>query len=60
MVEIKQVDIPEKKSQICDIILHALPNWFGVEASIVEYVEKHNPCPSGQPMMERNRLALLH
>ena len=28
------------KSQICDAILHALPEWFGVEASIVDYINK--------------------
>lgn len=40
MFDIKQVEISEKKSQICDTILHALPSWFGVEASIVDYVDK--------------------
>lgn len=40
MVNIKQIDTPEQKSNICNTILRALPNWFGVEASIVDYVNE--------------------
>ena len=36
MFSIKRMDKHEEKSAICGSILHALPNWFGVESSIVE------------------------
>ena len=35
---IKEVTAPAEKSQICNTILRALPNWFGNEESIVNYV----------------------
>ena len=37
MTEIKEVTSAVEKSIICNDILRALPNWFGVEDSIVEY-----------------------
>jgi len=37
-VEIKEIINAEDKSLICNGILRALPNWFGIEESIVEYV----------------------
>jgi len=40
MVSIKLIEAPEQKSAICDLILHALPNWFGVETSIIDYIDK--------------------
>ena len=45
MVEIKKIDSPNKKADICNLILRALPNWFGVEASILEYVESVKTMP---------------
>lgn len=45
MFSIKQVDTPEQKSHICNMILRALPNWFGVEASIVDYVKETQSMP---------------
>lgn len=42
-VSIIQIQDPQEKSRICDQILHALPNWFGIESSIVDYV---NDVPS--------------
>ncbi|MCL1787932.1 MAG: GNAT family N-acetyltransferase [Defluviitaleaceae bacterium] len=38
MTHIKEITAPGEKSQICSDILRALPNWFGIEESIVEYV----------------------
>lgn len=29
---------PDEKSQICNTILRSLPNWFGIESAIIEYV----------------------
>ena len=44
-MEIKAVTHPEEKSNICNTILRGLPSWFGVEESIVDYVEKVQDMP---------------
>ena len=28
----------EEKSQICENILRSLPQWFGIESAIIDYV----------------------
>jgi len=33
------VNDPEAKSQICNKILRELPEWFGIESAIIDYVE---------------------
>jgi ribosomal protein S18 acetylase RimI-like enzyme len=45
MVKITETHNPDEKSNICDNILRALPNWFGNEASIVDYVGKVRSIP---------------
>ncbi len=45
MVEIMQVSAPSKKTDICNAILRSLPTWFGVEASIVDYVREVQSMP---------------
>lgn len=37
MAIIRQIDTPEQKEHLCNTILRALPSWFGIESSIVEY-----------------------
>ena len=37
MFIIKEILAAKEKAQICDSILRALPNWFGIEESIVDY-----------------------
>lgn len=44
-VEIQEVTDQLEKSVICNSILHALPNWFGVEESIVDYSNKVKSMP---------------
>ena len=39
MITIKEVLKENEKQEICSIILRSLPNWFGIEESILEYVE---------------------
>lgn len=34
-----------QKSAICDAVLRALPDWFGIEQSIVDYVREVQPMP---------------
>lgn len=45
MIAINEVVNPEEKSRICNAILRALPDWFGVEASIVDYVQQVREMP---------------
>lgn len=37
---IKLIHDSESKSNITDLVLRQLPEWFGIEESIVEYVDK--------------------
>jgi GNAT superfamily N-acetyltransferase len=39
MVEIKKIDDEKVKYYISNYILRNLPDWFGIDASITEYVE---------------------
>ncbi|MDR2570152.1 MAG: hypothetical protein LBD23_07615 [Oscillospiraceae bacterium] len=40
MIKIVEEVDAGKMSSICNDILRALPDWFGIEASIVDYVEQ--------------------
>jgi HEPN domain-containing protein/GNAT superfamily N-acetyltransferase len=44
-IAIREIIDQEIKSNICNRILRALPNWFGVEASIVDYVNQVKNMP---------------
>lgn len=43
MVEIISVQLPAQKAEICDAILRVLPDWFGIESAIREYVRDVRP-----------------
>ena len=45
MIEIREVFIPDEKAVICNDILRALPNWFGIEPSILDYVNQVRKLP---------------
>jgi len=45
MIIIREIDSSDKKSSIANNILRALPEWFGIEASIVDYVEQVKRMP---------------
>jgi len=45
MFEIIEIYNPDEKSTICNNILRSLPNWFGMESGIVDYVEKVKSMP---------------
>ena len=45
MIEIKEIVEPDTKSYICNETLRSLPDWFGIDASIVDYVEKVKEMP---------------
>lgn len=39
-VNMEIVNDPDLKSQLCEEILRKIPEWFGVEASTLEYIDK--------------------
>ena len=45
MIDIKEISNADEKSNICNAILRALPDWFGVEESIVDYVQQVRDLP---------------
>lgn len=45
MFDILEIKSPKQKAFICDAILRALPNWFGIETSIIEYVKETQSMP---------------
>lgn len=38
MIEFREVPSPDEKSIITEAILRKLPDWFGIEESIIEYI----------------------
>jgi len=45
LTEVKKINNSGDKSVICNKILRVLPDWFGVEASIVDYVQQVKELP---------------
>lgn len=45
MVIVTEIENPEEKSAICEEILRDLPDWFGIEASLIEYVNQVQALP---------------
>ncbi|MCL2843715.1 MAG: GNAT family N-acetyltransferase [Oscillospiraceae bacterium] len=45
MIQMQEIMNPDEKSEICNTILRALPSWFGVEASIVDYTNQVKNMP---------------
>lgn len=45
MIVIEEVKLTEEKANICNKILRALPDWFGIESSIVDYVKDVQEMP---------------
>ena len=39
-LKLTEINEKDKKSEICNNILRALPNWFGNELAIVDYVSQ--------------------
>ena len=56
---LQEVNDPDIKSEICNNILRALPNWFGDEESIVEYVAQVKPLPFYAVYDENNPIAFV-
>jgi len=45
VIDIKEIEVPDEKSSICNGVLRALPSWFGIESAIVNYVNDIQPMP---------------
>jgi len=45
VIEISEILESGEKSRICNDVLRALPSWFGIESSIVEYVSDVREMP---------------
>lgn len=45
MTGIQEITLSEEKAYICNTILRALPDWFGIESAIVAYVEEVQSMP---------------
>ena len=44
-MKVNEIQNPDEKADICNDILRALPDWFGVEASIVDYINQVKEIP---------------
>ena len=45
MIKIMEITDSDTKSGICNCVLRALPEWFGIEASIIDYVKHVEDMP---------------
>jgi len=43
--KIREIISPDERGAICNKILRSLPDWFGIEASIVDYAEDTRSMP---------------
>ena len=37
-IEMVLVDAPDERARVCEVVLRSLPEWFGIEEAIAEYV----------------------
>ena len=44
-IVVREVNDPTQKAKICEAILRALPQWFGVEQAIIDYCGKVQAMP---------------
>ena len=59
MIEIREIYEPDEKSNVCNSILRALPNWFGVESSIIDYTEKVQSMPFYAAFDDNNSIGFV-
>ncbi|MFO8110247.1 MAG: GNAT family N-acetyltransferase [Thermoplasmata archaeon] len=38
-VHVEEESDPSKKSEICECILRSLPQWFGIDKAVIDYIE---------------------
>ena len=57
MVEV--IKIETSKSEITEKILRALPEWFGIESAILNYINDVKPLPFWKAVVENNSVGFL-
>lgn len=45
LIEISSIESSEQKANVCEKILRALPQWFGIESAILDYVRDVQSMP---------------
>ncbi len=45
MMDIMEIATTDEKARICEVILRALPGWFGIEESLVNYIAEVRNLP---------------
>lgn len=58
-IEMKEINDPERKSEICNSILRTLPNWFGIEASIIDYSNQVKEMPFYSAINDGNPIGFV-
>jgi GNAT superfamily N-acetyltransferase len=58
-IEIQEVHEEDRKSEICNAILRALPNWFGNEPAIVDYTNQVKGMPFLSAFVDEEPIGFL-
>ena len=58
-IELKEVNEQDKKSEICNAILRALPNWFGNESAIIDYTYQVRDMPFLTAFVDREPVGFV-
>ena len=43
MILLSPVETPARKTEICNLVLRSLPDWFGIEESLLDYTRDVQP-----------------
>lgn len=55
-LQVIEITDPDERAALCNRILRALPAWFGIESSIVEYVKETRNLPVFAAMLQGEAL----
>ena len=58
-IEIKLVAPHSQQSKICDLILRDLPQWFGIEKALIQYLEEIEKLPTLLASIESRYVGFL-
>jgi ribosomal protein S18 acetylase RimI-like enzyme len=57
--QIKLIDPFSQQSKICESILRALPQWFGIETALIQYLEEIEKLPTLLALVESKYVGFL-
>ena len=60
MFIVRQLEQTEAKSEICEKVLRDLPDWFGIESSTLDYIEKSKKAPFFAVLHEQNPIGFIY